>query len=475
MKSSSFILASAVLWLPACADGDRAGADKESEGESDSAMEVADVDRLVGEDILTRKDGSSLSEIGAEDPSPGPNGADGSSHSDPVFGDGSLGDRREGDFDSEQSEDSPVGMDTGLDDATGPCDVALKLTVVASGLTLPVFATSPPGDGARLFVVEQTGTIRIVQDAQVLPDPFLDIRGLTTAGGERGLLGLAFHPTYASSGRFFVNYTDLAGDTVVAEYRRSASDPDRAEPQAHRILFTVDQPFSNHNGGMIAFGPDGFLYVGMGDGGSGGDPQGHGQNLQSKLGKILRVDVEAYPVPPPGNLVGGDPSIWDFGLRNPWRFSFDRKTGDLYIADVGQNAWEEINVEPVGQGLRNYGWNVMEGSHCYKPPTGCPTAGLVMPVHEYPHSEGCSVTGGYVYRGSRIPCLNGRYFFGDFCSNRVWSFRWSEVGGATDLVEHTDDLRPEGGIGGLASFGEDAAGEIYLVGLSGRVFRLDPE
>ncbi|MBM4388154.1 MAG: PQQ-dependent sugar dehydrogenase, partial [Deltaproteobacteria bacterium] len=230
---------------------------------------------------------------------------------------------------------------------------ALKLTLVAGGFESPLFAVSPAGDPERLFVVEQTGAVKLIKNGVTLAQSFLDISGLAACCGERGLLGLAFHPDYLKNGRFWVNYTDKKGDTVVAEYRKKSGDPERAEPDAVKILFTVKQPYANHNGGMIAFGPDGYLYVGMGDGGSGGDPLGNGQNLQTKLGKILRVDVDKYPEPPPGNMKGGDPQIWSYGWRNPWRFSFDRATGDIYIADVGQNEWEEIDVQPAGSGGGN--------------------------------------------------------------------------------------------------------------------------
>jgi glucose/arabinose dehydrogenase len=291
--------------------------------------------------------------------------------------------------------------------------------------------------------------------------------------GERGLLGLAFHPGYADNGRFFVNYTNVDGDTELVELARSA-DPDVASPEPVRVFFTVDQPFANHNGGMLAFGPDGYLYVGLGDGGSAGDPQDNAQGLDTKLGKILRIDVDAYPTPPPGNVAGGDPDVWDWGLRNPWRFSFDRATGDLYIGDVGQNALEEIDVEPAGEGGRNYGWRIMEGDRCFRPPSGCDPTGLTPPVVSYDRDLGCSVTGGYVYRGGALPGLVGRYLYGDYCSNRVFSFRWS--GGAAEAhVELTGDLDPEGRIQGLTSFGEDAAGELYVVSRDGSVFRIEPE
>jgi glucose/arabinose dehydrogenase len=350
---------------------------------------------------------------------------------------------------------------------------ALRLSEVASGLDLPLFVAQAPGDASRLYVVEQGGRIRIVASGAVLGTPFLDVSERVACCGERGLLGLAFHPGYADNGRFFVNYTNVDGDTELVELARSA-DPDVASPEPVRVFFTVDQPFANHNGGMLAFGPDGYLYVGLGDGGSAGDPQDNAQSLDTKLGKILRIDVDAYPTPPPGNVAGGDPDVWDWGLRNPWRFSFDRATGDLYIGDVGQNALEEIDVEPAGEGGRNYGWRIMEGDRCFRPPSGCDPTGLTPPVVSYDRDLGCSVTGGYVYRGGALPGLVGRYLYGDYCSNRVFSFRWS--GGAAEAhVELTGDLDPEGRIQGLTSFGEDAAGELYVVSRDGSVFRIEPE
>ena len=346
---------------------------------------------------------------------------------------------------------------------------ALRLDEVASGLDEPLYVTAPPGDPSRLFVVEQTGRIRVVTGAVLRGAPFLDLSSAVSCCGERGLLGLAFHPDYAVNGRFFVNYTDVDGDTVVAEFMRGA-DPEVADPAPRRVLFTVEQPFANHNGGMLAFGPDGLLYVGLGDGGGEGDPFGNAQRLDTKLGKILRIDVDTHPTPPSGNVGGGDPDVWDFGLRNPWRFSFDRATGDLYIGDVGQDSFEEIDVEPRGQGGRNYGWNVTEGLHCFRA-ASCDTAGITLPVTEYDHGSGdCSVTGGYVYRGAAIPELSGRYLYGDFCSNRVRSFVWDGAA-ATDARELTADLETDV-LGAITSFGEDAAGEVLIVDRRGAIFRI---
>jgi glucose/arabinose dehydrogenase len=362
------------------------------------------------------------------------------------------------------------------DDAVAPQPqnpVTIELEVVQSGFSSPLFVTSPPGDTDRLFVVERGGLIRIVRDGGILATPFLDISGLVLASGEQGLLGLAFHPAYATNGYLFVNYTDASGDTHIARYTVSA-DPDVADAgSAERILF-VDQPYSNHNGGMLAFGPDGMLYAGLGDGGSGGDPDGNGQNRTTLLGSLLRLDVDAglpYGIPADNPFAGHATyreEIWAYGLRNPWRFSFDRQNGDLYIGDVGQSVVEEIHYQRVDSpGGENYGWNIMEGSRCYLS-TSCPQSGLVLPVAEYGHTAGCSVTGGYVYRGSGSPDLQGRYFFGDFCSGWIRSFVISD-GVATDLQDHSADIEK---VPNLASFGEDGAGELYVVSLGGTVYRL---
>jgi glucose/arabinose dehydrogenase len=343
---------------------------------------------------------------------------------------------------------------------------------VASGLSFPVHVAAPPGD-ARLFIVEKTGRIRILQGGQVVATPFLDLSGAVSGGSEQGLLSVAFHPQYAANGRFVVNYTDQGGDTQVVEYRVSG-DPDRADPASARTLLTVAQPFSNHNGGLVVFGPDGMLYIGMGDGGGGGDPQRSGQNLSTLLGKLLRLTPDgAVPADNPFTGQGGARGeIWAYGLRNPWRFSFDRETGDLYIADVGQNRLEEVHaVRGAGRGL-NYGWNVMEGSDCFAPSSGCDRTGLTLPVLTYDHGEGCSVTGGHVYRGAAIPALRGLYFYSDYCSGFVRSFRFSGDGAADQ--RRWADLEPGAGDRNVTSFGEDAAGEIYLTTAGGNVYKIVP-
>jgi glucose/arabinose dehydrogenase len=334
---------------------------------------------------------------------------------------------------------------------------------VAGGFSQPVHVTHAGDRSGRLFVVEQAGTIRVLRSGQLLRAPFLDIRRRVIAGGELGLLSVAFHPGYAANGRFFVNYTSNqpALRTVIAEYRASRRNPDVAE-SAERVVLEIEQPFRNHNGGLNLFGPDGMLYIGMGDGGSGGDPYNNGQRLDTLLGKLLRIDVNGTPyrIPPDNPFVGRGSAraeIWAYGLRNPWRFSFDRGTRRLFLADVGQNAWEEIDLIERGG---NYGWNIMEGAHCFNPPTDCNTADLRLPIAEYGRAMGCSITGGHVYRGSRVGALVGRYLFGDYCSGRVWTLvedapgRWT----MSLLLETAFSI---------SSFGEDEDGEVYIVDHSG--------
>jgi glucose/arabinose dehydrogenase len=350
----------------------------------------------------------------------------------------------------------------------------IRLQEVASGLSSPVFLVSPPGD-RRVFVIEKPGRIRIIDNGTLISTPYLDITERVGAGGnEQGLLGLAFHPGYASNGYFFVNYTDTSGDTRIERYR-VGPDRNRADAASAKRLLAIDQPYSNHNGGMIAFGPDGMLYIGMGDGGSGGDPQGHGQNMNSLLGKILRIDVDRgdpYGIPAGNPFVGqagrrGE--IWASGVRNPWRFSFDPASGMLYVADVGQNTNEEINVVPASAAGLNYGWNRMEAKHCFPPSvTTCDQTGLQIPQVEYPRSQGFSVTGGYVYRGRAISSLAGHYFYADFGQPGIRSFRFAD-GRVQD--ERQWEL-PEAT--SVSSFGQDSEGELYVVSLGGRVFKIVP-
>lgn len=334
-----------------------------------------------------------------------------------------------------------------------PCEpqqgVDLRLVAVATGLRKPVLLTAPVGDSRR-FVVEQPGRIRILDEGGEHA-VFLDIRRRVETGfGEQGLLGLAFHPDYATNGRFYVNYTEAGtGTTVLAEHRVSA-DPSVAQTRERRLL-TVKQPYANHNGGHIAFGPDGLLYLGMGDGGAGGDPQGHGQNPQTLLGTLSRLDV---------NMPNAAVEVVAIGLRNPWRWSFDRGTGDLWIGDVGQGSYEEIDRLPAGVTGLNFGWNTMEGTHCY-PGEDCDRKGLTLPVIDVPRSGRCdSITGGYVYRGACLPDLQGTYLYGDYCDNWVRSLRLQK-GSATDLRDLTSSLGVS--VDGVSSFGEDAAGELYVL------------
>ncbi|HEX9188708.1 MAG TPA: PQQ-dependent sugar dehydrogenase [Vicinamibacteria bacterium] len=351
----------------------------------------------------------------------------------------------------------------------------LTARLVASGLRNPLDLQAAPGDRERVYVVEQGGRIRVIRGGQLQAAPFLDVASRLSSGGERGLLGLAFHPQFAANRRFFVNYTNPGGDTHLAEYR--AASADAADPASERLLLVAAQPFSNHNGGGLAFDASGRLLVALGDGGSGGDPLGNGQRLDTLLGKILRIDVDAgspYAVPadnPFRAIAGARPEIWAYGLRNPFKIAVDGPTGDLYVGDVGQNRVEEIDVGLASRrGGENYGWNVTEGSQCYSPASGCDRGGLTPPVYEYTHAEGCSVTGGVVYRGCRMPDLAGTYFFGDFCSGLVRSFRLAN-GQAAEVRDWTSGLR---GVGAPSSFGLDGDGEVYVVDYDGEVYRLEP-
>jgi glucose/arabinose dehydrogenase len=346
------------------------------------------------------------------------------------------------------------------------------------GLSAPI-GIANAGDGSnRLFILEQSGRIRIVKNGSLLGSPFLNISTRVSCCGERGLLGLAFPHDYASKGYFYVNYTDLNGNTVIARYRRSL-DPDTADPNSEQIVLAIGQPFANHNGGNLIFGPfDRMLYAGMGDGGSGGDPSNRAQSPSDLLGKMLRIDVESgrpytYTIPsnnPFISTAGFRGEIWALGLRNPWRYSFDRQTGDLYTADVGQGAWEEVNFQPsTSGGGENYGWRIMEGLHCFNPSTGCNMSGLILPVAEYSHALGCSVTGGFVYRGSTFARMHGIFFYGDYCSGRIWGLR-------RDGVTWQNTLLRDSGVSpqiSISSFGEDEAGNLYVASHNtGQVFQI---
>ncbi len=355
--------------------------------------------------------------------------------------------------------------------------VALE-PIPASGLQQPTVITHAGDD--RLFVVEQIGRIRIIAGDQLLPTPFLDITDrVGSAGSEQGLLGLAFHPNYATAGApgagtFYVNYTDRSGTTHLSRFNVRAGDPNRAEPDSEVIYLTQPQPYPNHNGGSLAFGPDGYLYAGLGDGGSANDPQGAGQRRDTWLGKLLRLDVTAtdgeYTVPLDNPFVGqagARPEIWAYGLRNPWRFSFDRATGDIFIADVGQNQWEEVNFQPAGSaGGENYGWNIMEGTHCF-PQGACDRDGLVLPIFEYDHSQGCSITGGYIYRGLAYPQMTGNYFVADYCVGTIWRLFPQANGWQAGVVLDSDLV--------ISTFGEDVNGELYVADYAhGTIYRLRP-
>ena len=347
----------------------------------------------------------------------------------------------------------------------------LRAELVASSFARPLDLQTP-GDRSRLFVVEQGGRIRILRGRTVVPTPYLDITDRVSLGIEKGLLGLAFHPRFAENGRFFVNYTDAGDTTHIVEFRAGAG-AETVDPSTERTLLEIEQPFDGHKAGQLAFGSDGYLYISLGDGGSDGDPFGNGQNLGALLGKILRIDVDRgqpYAVPPDNPFVarpGARPEIWAYGFRNPWRFAFDRVTGDLFIGDVGQSRFEEINVERAPRrGGQNYGWNLTEGNSCYKA-TSCSREGITFPMIEYNHFEGCSVTGGVVYRGCRMPGHAGTYFYGDFCTGFISSIR-------LDSGEQRDWTSQLGQRRLLTSFGVDADGEIYMLELGGDIYQIVP-
>jgi len=342
----------------------------------------------------------------------------------------------------------------------------------------PVFVThagdEPPG-ASRLFIVEKAGRILVVENGSVQPRPFLDITDrVGSQNNEQGLLSIAFPPDFASGEVFYVNYTDRRGDTVIARYRLVAGESGQADPNSEQIILQIKQPAANHNGGQLQFGPDGYLYIGTGDGGQAGDPWGNAQNPGALLGKLLRIDVtraDTYEIPSDNPLLdqpGARPEIWATGVRNPWRFSFDRAAGDMYIADVGQNLYEEVNFQPAAsRGGENYGWDIMEGNHCFEPASGCNPEGLTLPVVEYDHGpSGCSITGGYVYRGTDYPQMAGVYFYGDFCSGNIWGLRRTEAGAWETALLLETDLN-------ISTFGEDAQGELYVASYNnGTVYRL---
>jgi glucose/arabinose dehydrogenase len=377
-----------------------------------------------------------------------------------------------------------------------PVSAQMRLVTYASGFTLPIAIAQDPTDPLVQLVAEQGGRIRAIRNGVVQATDFLDLRGKVLSGGERGLLGLAFAPDYATSRRFFVDYTDKSGNTVVARYTRSTGNPLVADPDSGlEFLWStgerfIRQPYANHNGGCLAFGSDGYLYIGMGDGGSGDDPQNNAQNPAQLLGKILRIDVsvadgdtKGFRIPADNPFAGSTrPEIWAFGVRNPWRFSFDDMSrggnGALIIGDVGQGSWEEVDYEPRGTGGRNYGWPNREGKHAHKSSPAPAFLPLVDPIYEYSHSVGNSITGGYVYRGTNRPDMRGRYFFADYVKGRLWSMviTSSATGAVTvsNVVEHTSALTNGGtSIGNISSFGVDADGELFVLDYGrGRVLRL---
>jgi glucose/arabinose dehydrogenase len=344
---------------------------------------------------------------------------------------------------------------------------SLKLTTVVSGLTNPTFVAAAPGDSTRLYVLERAGAVRVVKDGALSATPFLDLHAnVASLGDDDGLLGLAFHPAWAQNGRFFIQYSDLSHNLMVEEYARSDADTAVATPT--QSFVHVANPAQVRYGGMLAFGPDGYLYIGVGDGDAVGDPQHNALNLSLQFGKILRIDVDHFPTAPPGNLTGAnvDPQIWDYGLREPWRFSFDAQTHELYIADVGHPTYQSIHIEAPGAGGNNYGWSTVSGAHCTTP--GCDQSGITLPTVE---KKGGCIIGGYVYRGTRNACLQGWYVYGDYCTGRVRGLVWNGSAVATD-VDLTASL--VGNFNQPSSFGVDGDGELYLVDYGGgAIFRID--
>lgn len=355
-----------------------------------------------------------------------------------------------------------------------PVDSISLVPIIEGAFSRPIYLTHAFDE--RLFVVEQAGAVHILKNGQLLGEPFLDIQDRVGSNQlEQGLLSIAFHPHYQENGRLFAHYTDKAGTSHISSFEASSDNPDRADTSSEIILLSVEQPYPNHNGGHLKFGPDGYLYVGFGDGGSANDPLGSGQNPNTLLGTLLRLDVdhspEIYAIPATNPFTSAENrrnEIWAWGLRNPWRFSFDRLTGDLFIADVGQNQWEEVHFQPAAsEGGENYGWNILEGSHCFLL-ENCDKAGLEMPIFEYNHQEGCSITGGYMYRGSQFLSLYGNYFVADFCSGNIWRL-FPEMEGTYSSTKVLDSDFV------ISSFGEDVNGELYvLVHDAGSVFQVQP-
>jgi glucose/arabinose dehydrogenase len=353
--------------------------------------------------------------------------------------------------------------------AAAPTSAKIALQLRASGLSEPVYVTSARDGTGRLFIVEQTGRIKILKSGTVYTSPFLNIASQVSGAEEQGLLGLAFDPHFTSNRKLYIDFTDVNGNTVIRQYRTSSTNPNLVATSSARTILKISQPYANHNGGMLAFGPDGYLYIGMGDGGSGGDPGNRAQSTGTLLGKILRINVNGttstrnYLIPSSNPYVGrtGLDEIWQLGLRNPWRFSFDRSTGNLWIGDVGQSRWEEVDravrtSSGAGRGV-NWGWHVLEGFACYSPSTGCSTAGKTMPVLAYDHSNGrCAVTGGYVSRGPAVPALNGGYVFADYCSGEIFVIN-STAGSRPTPVRLLDTSLT------ISSFGEDSVGNLYLL------------
>ncbi|MDH5671589.1 MAG: PQQ-dependent sugar dehydrogenase [Myxococcales bacterium] len=468
------------------------GGENGSQGPADAATSGSTTDLGSAGGGVGGKDATGSQSASSPDAAPDPDAAPGDAGSNASDAGGELADAGGAQSQPQQTVcKAPVAATNPGNTCPDQSPAPLEATVVGSGLALPVWVTAPPGENQHIYVLERGmgagGDGRIVildRDSGTEVSTFLSlpVASTSSAGSELGLLGLSFHPDYPADPRFFINYTasgDFGTETRISAFEVSAADPFVADADSEVVLLRFDQPQSNHNGGMLAFGPDGCLFVGTGDGGGSGDvgtghaSEGNGQSLDTEHGKILRLDVDAPDGAAPGNLEGaGIAHIWDWGIRNAWRFSFDRETGDLYIGDVGQGEWEEIDVEPAGSGLRNYGWPIMEANHCYNA-ASCDQAGLTLAVDEYPHGGGDDcVVGGHVYRGSAIPSLGGYYVYGDNGSGRkVRAFVWDGAGRCGDqTLELSDQLTVDGDI---LSFGEDGLGEIYITTSAGTVYRIE--
>lgn len=452
-----------VLGLSACADDGATAADTGSSTVADTTSPTTSTGMTGGTDTTTTTTATSPTTTSDASSGGTTTAADTTSTTGSSSGDDSTG------------TTGGVSMPYNCEPAEGALP-DLELVPFVTDIEQPIVMAVDPGDPSRLFIGSRTGLVHIVENGVVLEPPFLDVSGdiETCCELDAGFLGIAAHPDYADNGRFFVHYTPTVYSTVIREFARSEDDPNLADPEPVQTLMALEQPDVWHYGGSILFGPDRMLWYPRGDGGGGGDPEGDAQDPSSRLGKVLRLDVDTYPEAPEGNLPGADPFVHHTGLRNPWRSSFDACTGDLWMGDVGQGLFEEIDLAPVGGDWLNFGWNAYEGPYCFSEP--CDDRGATIgPVAGYDHEDGrCAVIGGNVYRGHALPGLRGRYLYGDICTRQIWSFVY-EGGEASDLIELTDDLASTLVLGDytFGSFGEDASGELYVLDLAGTIYRIE--